>query len=230
MKILVADDHWVSRTGLRHSLSQLDRPVNQFLEANSFGNARKIATERPDLDLIILDLLMPDGSGFEEITALTKIAPSVPIIVVSMAETRQDVIRSLDAGAMGFVPKSASGDTLLYAIEMVLRGEIYMPPQLFGAAGAPEEGAVNVMPPPIVRSKTAASQAAAARIPNLTRRQKEVFQLLSEGNSNASIAKILGISEHTIAIHVSAILKTLELENRTQAALVGSSQQASDES
>ncbi|HEX4890252.1 MAG TPA: LuxR C-terminal-related transcriptional regulator, partial [Alphaproteobacteria bacterium] len=71
---------------------------------------------------------------------------------------------------------------------------------------------------------TNASQAAATRIPNLTRRQKEVFQLLSEGNSNASIARILGISEHTIAIHVSAILKTLEVENRTQAALVASSQ------
>jgi DNA-binding NarL/FixJ family response regulator len=224
MKILVADDHWVSRTGLRHSLSQLERPVNLFLEASSFGGARKIAAERPDLDLIILDLLMPDGSGFEEITALTKIAPSVPIIVVSMAETRQDVIRSLDAGAMGFVPKSASGDTLIYAIEMVLRGEIYMPPQIFSTSGAQEESRGIVTPPPTVRSKTAASQAAAARIPNLTRRQKEVFQLLSEGNSNASIAKILGISEHTIAIHVSAILKTLELENRTQAALVASIQ------
>jgi DNA-binding NarL/FixJ family response regulator len=228
MKILVADDHWVSRTGLRHSLSQLERPVNLFLEASSFGSARKIAAERQDLDLIILDLLMPDGSGFEEITALTKIAPSVPIIVVSMAETRQDVIRSLDAGAMGFVPKSASGDTLLYAIEMVLRGEIYMPPQIFSASGAQEESRGIVTPPPTVRSKNAASKAAAARIPNLTRRQKEVFQLLSEGNSNASIAKILGISEHTIAIHVSAILKTLELENRTQAALVASSQPDQD--
>ncbi|MSP43595.1 MAG: response regulator transcription factor [Alphaproteobacteria bacterium] len=225
MKILVADDHWVSRTGLRHSLSQLDHPVNMFLEANSFSNARKLAAERPDLDLILLDLLMPDGSGFEEITALTKIAPSVPIIVVSMVETRQDVIRALDAGAMGFIPKSAPGDTLIYAIEMVLRGEIYIPPQVFSASGAQEAGATHAVQPPTARAKnTAASLAAAARIPNLTRRQKEVFQLLSEGNSNASIAKILGISEHTIAIHVSAILKTLELENRTQAALVASSQ------
>jgi len=225
MKILVADDHWVSRTGLRHSLSQLERPVNLFLEANSFSNARKLAAERPDLDLILLDLLMPDGSGFEEITALTKIAPSVPIIVVSMAETRQDVIRALDAGAMGFVPKSAPVDTLIYAIEMVLRGEIYIPPQIFNPSGAQDEGAVHAVQPTVTRTKsTAASLAAAARIPNLTRRQKEVFQLLSEGNSNASIAKILGISEHTIAIHVSAILKTLELENRTQAALVASSQ------
>jgi len=225
MKILAADDHWVSRTGLRHSLSRLDRPVNMFLEASSFAEARKLASEQPDLDLIVLDLLMPDGSGFDEITALTKLAPSVPIIVVSMAETRQDVMRALDAGAMGFVPKSAHGDTLLYAIEMVLRGEIYMPPQIFGAAGVQEETGAIPVPPPLARAKSsAASQAAAARIPNLTRRQKQVFQLLSEGNSNASIARILGISEHTIAIHVSAILKTLEVENRTQAALVASSQ------
>lgn len=226
MKILAADDHWVSRTGLRHSLSRLDQPVNLFLEASSFAEARKLATERPDLDLIVLDLLMPDGSGFDEITALTKIAPAVPIIVVSMAESRQDVMRALDAGAMGYVPKSASGDTLLYAIEMVLRGEIYMPPQIFGTTGSQEDASPAPVPPPLTRARTSAStQAAAARIPNLTRRQKQVFQLLSQGNSNASIGKLLGISEHTIAIHVSAILKTLELENRTQAALVASSQQ-----
>ena len=226
MKILAADDHWVSRTGLRHSLSRLDRPVNMFLEASSFSEARKLAAEQPDLDLIVLDLLMPDGSGFEEITALTKIAPAVPIIVVSMAESRQDVMRALDAGAMGFVPKSAPGDTLLYAIGMVLRGEIYMPPQIFGAAGLQDESSTLPAPPPLARTRiSAATQAAAARIPNLTQRQKQVFQLLSEGNSNASIAKFLGISEHTIAIHVSAILKTLELENRTQAALVATSQQ-----
>ena len=225
MKILAADDHWVSRTGLRHSLSRLNRPVNLFLEASSFAEARKLAAERPDLDLIVLDLLMPDGSGFDEITALTRIAPAVPIIVVSMAESRQDVMRALDAGAMGYVPKSASGDTLLYAIEMVLRGEVYMPPQIFGAPGLQEHTSPTPARPPLTRAKTsAATQAAAARIPNLTRRQKQVFQLLSEGNSNASIARILGISEHTIAIHVSAILKTLELENRTQAALVATSQ------
>lgn len=66
MKILAADDHWVSRTGLRHSLSRLERPVNTFLEASSFTEARKLAAQHPDLDLIILDLLMPDGSGFED--------------------------------------------------------------------------------------------------------------------------------------------------------------------
>lgn len=225
MKVLAADDHWVSRTGLRHSLSRLARPINTFLEASSFAEARKLAAEQPDLDLIVLDLLMPDGSGFEEITALTKIAPSVPIIVVSMAESRQDVMRALDAGAMGFVPKSAPGDTLLYAIEMVLRGEVYMPPQIFGVPGQSGDSSSAPTPPPFPRPKTsAATQAAAARIPNLTRRQKQVFELLSQGNSNASIAKILGISEHTIAIHVSAILKTLEVENRTQAALIATSQ------
>lgn len=220
MKILAADDHWVSRTGLRHSLARLAQPVNTFIEASSFTEARELTRQNPELDLIILDLLMPDGSGFEEITAISKLAPSVPIIVVSMAENRQDVMRALDAGAMGFVPKSAPGDTLLYAIELVLRGEIYMPPQIFNTASASKP-----THPPLRRAKnTAATQAAAARIPNLTRRQKQVFQLLSQGNSNAAIGKVLGISEHTIAIHVSAILKTLELENRTQAALVATSQ------
>lgn len=220
MKILAADDHWVSRTGLRHSLSRLARPVNTFLEASSFAEAREVSSQNTDLDLIVLDLLMPDGSGFDEIAAISKIAPAVPILVVSMAESLRDVMQAIDAGAMGFVPKSSPGDTLIYAIEMVLRGEIYMPPQLFGTARAQEDRTAPV-PPPLKHSKTtAANQAAAARIPNLTRRQKQVFQLLSEGNSNASIAKILGISEHTIAIHVSAILKTLEVENRTQAALI----------
>ncbi len=230
MKILAADDHWVSRTGLRHSLSRLAQPINTFLEASSFTEARQIASQNPDMDLIILDLLMPDGSGFEEITAISRLAPAVPIIVVSMAEDRQDVMRSLDAGAMGFVPKSAPGDTLLYAIEMVLRGELYIPPQIFGVAGSNQKSSPRRAHPPLAHLKTsAATLAAAARVPNLTRRQKQVFQLLSQGNSNAAIAKLLGISEHTIAIHVSAILKTLELENRTQAALVATSQRRPDQ-
>lgn len=225
MKILAADDHWVSRTGLRHSLSRLERPVNTFLEASSFTEARKLAAQHPDLDLIILDLLMPDGSGFEEITAISRIVPDVPIIVVSMAETRQDVMRSLDAGAMGLVPKSAPGDALLRAIEMVLRGEIYMPPQLFGTADQ-NQGPAAPLPPPLRgKKKSLANEVAMARIPELTRRQTEVFRLLGNGNSNAAIAKILGISDHTVAIHVSAILKTLELENRTQAALIATSGQ-----
>lgn len=228
MKILAADDHWVSRTGLRHSLSRLARPINTFLEASSFTEARQLASNNPDLDLIIMDLWMPDGSGFEEITAISKLAPSVPIIIVSMAEDRQDVMRALDAGAMGFVPKSAPGDTLLYAIEMVLRGELYIPPQIFGVAASNQKSTPGGAQPSVTRPQSsAATLAAAARIPNLTRRQKQVFQLLSEGNSNAAIAKFLGISEHTIAIHVSAILKTLELENRTQAALVATSQHES---
>lgn len=102
MKILSADDHWVSRTGLRHSLSLLEWPVNSFLEASSFAEAREIAAQNPDLDLIVMDLLMPDGSGFDELAVLTQIVPEVPIIVVSMAENRQDVIRAIDAGGSGY--------------------------------------------------------------------------------------------------------------------------------
>ena len=221
MKILCVDDHWVSRTGLRHLLSRLPRPVNVFLEASSFREARELAAQHTDIDLILLDLLMPDGSGFEEISALAKIVPHVPIIIVSMAEGREDVIRALDAGAMGFAPKSAPGDTVLNAIETVLRGEIYIPQQIFGAASAAAPA-----PPPLQqrKAKTAVNNAAAAaRIPSLTRRQQQVFQLLGAGNSNSAIANILGISEHTVAIHVSAILKTLNVENRTQAALIISS-------
>lgn len=217
MKILCVDDHWVSRTGLRHLLSRLPRPVNAFLEAGSFSEARELVAKHADIDLILLDLLMPDSSGFDEISALAKIVPHVPIIIVSMAESREDVIRALDAGAMGFAPKSAPGDTVLTAIETVLRGEIYIPQQIFGAAAAAAPA-----PPPLRRkTKTAVNNAAAAaRIPSLTRRQQQVFQLLGAGNSNAAIANILGISEHTVAIHVSAILKTLNVENRTQAALI----------
>ncbi|HBF99657.1 MAG TPA: DNA-binding response regulator [Alphaproteobacteria bacterium] len=226
MKILSADDHWVSRTGLRHSLSLLEWPVNSFLEASSFAEAREIAAQNPDLDLIVMDLLMPDGSGFDELAVLTQIVPEVPIIVVSMAENRQDVIRAIDAGAMGFVPKSAPGTELVRAIEIVLAGEIYLPPQIMGAQAAAQPPKSPAIQPP---RPVAPSESASARIADLTRRQREVFSLLGAGYSNAAIARELGISEHTVAIHVSAILKTLEVENRTQAALLatgGAPQQA----
>ena len=222
MKILSADDHWVSRTGLRHLLSRLERPVNSFLEASSFGEARELASKHPDLDLIVLDLLMPDGSGFEELAAMTQIVPDVPIIVVSMAEDRRDIIGAIDAGAMGFVPKSAPGEELVRAIEIVLAGEIYVPARIKGGAAGQQTSPQYVHPAGTAPSPDV-EPAASARIANLTRRQRQVFRLLGAGYSNAAIAKELGISEHTVAIHVSAILKTLEVENRTQAALLATS-------
>ena len=119
---------------------------------------------------------------------------------------------AVELGAVGFVSKTAGSEEIVKAISNVLKGEIYLPRELLvqkqsASKLAPAEPqGVNLPSPEAVR--------------DLTKRQREVLRLLGEGKSNSEIAEALGRSEHTIRIHVSAILKTLDVPNRTMAALI----------
>lgn len=211
MKILAADDHWVFRAGLKHLVKQLDRDL-EVLEAGGYVELFEIAAQHGDIDLILLDLLMPGRDMFAGLTELRDRAPGVPVVVISAVENRRDVLRAIELGAMGYIPKSASGDEMLKAIRQVLDGDIYMPRVLLQRVQEP-----SVVETPVEQP---AAPETAERVGMLTRRQNDVFGLLGQGKSNADIAQDLGMSEHTVRIHVSAILRTLKVSNRTQAALM----------
>ena len=214
MKILAADDHWVFRAGLKHLVKQLDRDL-EVLEAGSYDELFNIATQNNDIDLVLLDLLMPGRDMFSGLTELRDLAPGVPVVVISAVENRRDVLRAIELGAMGYIPKSASGDEMLKAIRQVIDGDIYMPRALLQRIQEPSAVETPVEQP--------AAPETAERVSMLTRRQNDVFGLLGQGKSNADIAQDLGMSEHTVRIHVSAILRTLKVSNRTQAALMAAS-------
>ncbi len=210
MKILVADAYPVVRAGLKHNLKHLGDVT--FVEAGSEHEAITTLAAEPNIDLVISDLVLgADGiDRFRILRALRNANRNVPIIVFSVLESRDVVLKSIDLGAMGYIPKSLSEDDIQAVIRRVLDGETWVPTKLLQQ---PEPARRDDTQPPLSHPES---------ISDLTDRQKEVFDLLAQGRSNRQIAASLGVSEHTIRVHMSAILKTLGLKNRTQAAILAS--------
>lgn len=208
MKILVVDDHSVFRAGLMQLLRALDDDV-EILEANRFEEAEEIAGRTRDLDLITVDLVMPGCDPFTGLSRLRTRAPEVPVVVLSVIEQRRDVIRAIELGAMGYIPKAASSDEIVHGVRQVLDGNIYVPRALLNQPDAVE-----------VPSSPSAFADNRRLVETLTQRQREVFELLAKGKSNPEIARDLGVSAHTVRIHISAILRALGVSNRTQAAVL----------
>ncbi len=210
MKVLVVDDHWISRVALKPLIAEIDRDA-ECLEAQSFGTASGLIAENPDLDLIILDLLLPDMDVGEGLRSLHGQAPQVPIVAFSMVENRHEVLRTVEMGVAGYIPKASTGEEIVKALEQVLAGELYLPRMLLKESGQKSADFRGYMP-----LDAAPRQA----IANLTDRQRQVLSFLAQGMTNTKIAKELGLSENTVRIHISAILRALDLDNRTQAALL----------
>ena len=172
-----------------------------------------------DLDALLLDLRLGDADGFELLTELRAAWPAVPVVIVSASDRSADVIRAIDLGAMGFVPKRASNETLQEALHVVMQGGIYVPPMSMRGEGEPPDIGGSSHPashPPNVPAVPPASALAAYK---LTPRQTDVLALLLRGLSNKLIARELNLSVETVKDHVAAVLRALGVNSRTQAVL-----------
>jgi DNA-binding NarL/FixJ family response regulator len=198
MKILVVDDHAVLREGLAALLTGAGA-AETVLHAGSLGEGLRLAAANTDLDAALLDLQLPDAGGVAAVAAFSELNPTLPILVVSASEDAGDVRRALDAGALGYAPKSASAETLVSAVRLVLAGGVYVPPLM-------------------LRPEAQAQAQVGAGVGALTPRQREVLAALAAGLSNKQIGRKFDLSEKTVKVHVGAILKALGLTNRTQAA------------
>ena len=205
MNILIADDHELVREGLKHTLTQLPE-LASFIEAASADEVMQALLDDVTVHLIILDLHMPGTNGLELLTTLCNEHPDIPVVALSADEDPQIIQRTIDRGAVGFIPKHASNDVLISALQLVLAGGVYIPTEIFNKHNEDT---------PVAYAKANYLQ----RAPKLTERQMDVLHLLSNGESNKAIARKLGLSEHTIKIHISAIFKALGVNNRTAAAL-----------
>ena len=203
MKILVIDDHALIREALQSVLKEL--PLDRIiLEAATGSQGMRLAHEHTDLDVILLDLNLPDGNGFEMLTKLRELYPAVSVIVLSANNQRDDVLRALRLGAAGFIPKSTSRSVILSAVQLVLSGGIYIPPEILAPReGAPGSKSTEVSPMDF----------------GLTERQVEVLALMMRGMSNKAICRLLHLSESTVKNHVAAIFKALNVANRTEAVM-----------
>jgi two-component system nitrate/nitrite response regulator NarL len=206
MKLLIVDDHPVLRDGLASLLLQIG-PDTTVLQARDASEGIALVGRHIDLDVIILDLAMPGMKGLEALSEFGRMRPVLPVIVLSSSEDPRDVRLALASGALGYVPKSASPQVLLSAVRLVLNGDLYIPPLILDD------------PSSAIQRET--SGADEGRDRSLTARQIEILILLSEGKPNKTIAAALTLSEKTVKAHISAIFKTLNVVNRTQAAIAG---------
>jgi len=200
--LIVADDHPLFRAALREAVTHV-LPETQIIEAGSVAAVEQAAQIHPNTDLILLDLYMPDARGFSALVQLRSQFPSIPIAIISAAESSSIVRRAMDFGASGFIPKSASIEQIGVMLRALLSGELAVP------AGYLEQSAGSDQARDMARN-----------LDKLTPQQLRVLLLLAEGSSNKVVAQDLGVSEATIKAHVTVILRKLRLERRTQAALL----------
>jgi DNA-binding NarL/FixJ family response regulator len=194
VRILIVEDQYFFRLALRTTIESRD-DMTIVAETGKGAEALPLCREhRPDV--VIMDLRLPDISGFEAIEMLHKELPAIGVMVLSNYEGSEDVHRALAAGALAYLTKDASAEELASAILSVRNRKRYIP--------------VSV------------SALLAQRLPGteLTERELDVLRLLAKGHSNRETGEHLGISENTVRIHVSRILDKLGVTDRTQAVLL----------
>jgi DNA-binding NarL/FixJ family response regulator len=211
VKILAVDDHALIREALRGVLKELKSDAT-VLEASSCSQAMQVIAEHPDLELILLDLNLPDRDGFSVLTELGERYPEISVVVLSAQQDRGSVVRALDLGALGFIPKSGQREVMVSALQLVFAGGIYIPPEIL-ARDEPSARQRDEKQPATNRPSVSPADL------RLTERQVDVLSLMMQGKSNKAICRVLNLAEPTVKNHVTAILKALEVSNRTEAVI-----------
>jgi DNA-binding NarL/FixJ family response regulator len=194
MKALLIDDHALFRDALG-MLIGVRFPALQLLDAGSMAEGLARLNEHPDLQLVLLDLNLPDTQGTSAIGLVRDHAPAVRVVVLSADDRPETVETAIELGACGFVPKTARGDTLAHALQITLDGGVYLPP-----AGLPPPAA-SITPESL----------------GLSPRQSDVLRLLINGHPNKLICRELDLSESTVKTHLAAVFRRLDVNSRTQA-------------
>jgi DNA-binding NarL/FixJ family response regulator len=207
MKVLIADDHWMVRESLKQVIRRLHKALEVF-EAATFGEALALLHKHTDIDLMLVDLIMP---GFDEFDGLRKLRgefPEVPVVVVSVHEDIEHILRAVEHGVIGYIPKSSSGPEIERSFERVLAGEVSFPRRIIETAPGPRER-------PSAEQNSAIS--AERGVDTLTNRERDVLGLLGKGYSVSRIATDLSLSSHTVRVHLGNLMKKLGLQDRSSA-------------
>lgn len=201
-RIVIADDHPLVRGALAQAVAGAAKGT-AVTEAGDLESVRSLLSGDTEVDLVLLDLALPDVRGFSGLVMLRAEFPGVPVVIVSGNTERGAIRRCLDFGASGFIPKTADLETMRSAIRSVLAGDVWTPPDVDLTVPADHE-----------------TEELVRRMASLTPQQVRVLLMVQSGLLNKQIAWELGVSEATIKAHVSAILTKLGVESRTQAVII----------
>jgi DNA-binding NarL/FixJ family response regulator len=202
IKVLVADDHPVVRDGLRALFAEYPN-IELIGEAATGREAIKAAViDKPDV--IIMDLAMPDTDGFSATAEISRAAPEVAVLVLTMSDDEVTVTKAMRSGARGYLLKGATKEEILRAVTAVADGQA-----IFGPAVAQR-----------ILARLGATAADEDPFPQLTPREHDVLRLLAEGLSNSAIATRLGLSLKTVNNNTSSIFSKLNVATRTEAAIL----------
>lgn len=182
--------------------------VVELAQAGSLSAAIDCVDKAPEFDLALLDLNMPAMNGIAGLRQFRQRFPGIPVVIVSGSDSSADVQQALDAGAAGYIHKSSAPQVMLSALQLVLAGGVYVPPQALQRDDAEP-----------------AAAACTNKLGGLTARQTDVLRLLAVGKPNKLIARELGLSEGTVKIHLSTIFRVLDVNNRTEAVLAAQAMQ-----
>ncbi|MGJ5043690.1 MULTISPECIES: response regulator transcription factor [unclassified Bradyrhizobium] len=202
-RFLIIDDHPLFREALGNAV-RLAHPDAEIFEALSIADALTTLAMKPDIDLALLDLTLPDAMGFSGFQRLRAAYPRLPVAIVSSEEDQNVVREALSLGAAGYLPKSTSKRELTSAIERVLSGSISVPKDFV---------------PVVERHGTGSSRALQARLEELTPQQLRVLDLIRRGYQNREIAGELQLAESTVKAHITEILRKLRLFSRNKAVI-----------
>ena len=195
INFIITDDHGIFRSGLKLIIQDIF-PEATIHEAASGAEVVNLLESLEEVDLVLLDLALPDSRGLELLEQLKQRFMAVPFAVISASEERHLIQEAIKLGALGYVPKSSSNAVISSAIQLMLSGGVYVPHELLNGNPVEKSSGENVA---------------------LTPRQLEVLGLLAEGLSNKQIGSQLNIAPGTIKAHIAAIFRELNAANRTQA-------------
>ncbi|HMV53431.1 MAG TPA: response regulator transcription factor [Rhodocyclaceae bacterium] len=207
IRILLVDDHALFRSGVRSLIQKVDEFEIVGEAGDGLEGAKRAKQLKPDV--VLLDLHMPGINGLESLKLIHEGDPTIHVLMLTVSEESDDLLRCLRAGATGYLLKNIEVATLTDAIRMASRGEFVISPRLMGALLGDNTRSLA----------TEQARPEASVIDRLSQRERDVLVCLARGQSNKEIARVLDLAESTVKIHVQSILKKLELSSRVQAAV-----------
>jgi DNA-binding NarL/FixJ family response regulator len=209
-KLLVVDDHPIFRQAITGIIAD-NFPGSACLEAESIEATHTVIKDNDDIDLVLLDLNMPSTSGLNGLLELRNEYPTIPVVIISAENEKQQILQTISYGAVGFISKSSSVDTITSSLESIFSGNVCLPSDLIRAPIKPQSAS----------SKNKDFEILPEKMQLLTRKELMVLKYLTQGEANKYIAYEMNISETTVKSHVSSILKKLGASNRVKV-VVGS--------